>query len=213
LYKHKKNILFDLDGTIIESKEGIAGCITETLTHFGYTPPTKLDWCIGPPLHDVYRQLINNSDESHIEEVVAYNRKIYSEKWIYECSLFAGIIDVITHLHRDKQVFIATSKPREFAERTMEHLGINHYFKKVYGSEFDGSLENKSQLIAHILKNEQINASDCIFIGDRKYDIIGAKDNNMEVIAVTWGFAGDDEFTEHKPSHICHHVLDLINIL
>jgi phosphoglycolate phosphatase len=215
MYKDKKNILFDLDGTIIESKEGITNCIIETLTHFNYKPPSKndLDWCIGPPLHDCYRILTNTQDANHLEEIINYSRQIYSEKWIYECSIYPGMMEVITNLKKDKNVYIATSKPRVFAEKTMEHFGITNYFNKIFGSEFDGKLENKEELIAHILKDQNISASDSIMIGDRKFDILGARANNMQVIAVTWGFADMDEFETHVPDYICEHITDLNKIL
>ena len=211
----KTDILFDLDGTIIDSKTGIANCITTSLSHFGYQAPAhhQLDWCIGPPLHESFRILTGSSNDEHIDEIVSYNRTIYSSVGMFDCIIYDDMLDVIKTLAISKNIFIATSKPRLYAEQILAHLKIDQFFNKIYGSEFDGRLEQKTDLLQHIIDQENLNVASCVMVGDRKYDIIGAQAHNMDVIGVKWGFAGPQEFEQYKPSVICNSPKDLLSII
>jgi len=215
MFNDKKNILFDLDGTIIDSHDGVINCFIETLEHFGHIPPMKedLSWCIGPPLFYSYNILVPGKDIEYIEELVRYNRKIYGEKWVFHCKIFAGMGELITQLASHKTLYTATAKPQIFAEEILAKLNIDHYFTKIYGSGIDGSLENKIELVKHIIIKENISPEESILIGDTKFDIVAAQGNNMDVIAVRWGYAQKNELEDNHPSVICHDIAQLARLI
>lgn len=215
MFYYKKNILFDLDGTILDSYDGIISALVDTLIYFGHEAPAQdsLSWSIGPPLEDIYNILLPNQDKLYINKLIEYNRKIYGEKSILKCKLFAGMRELIIELAAKKSLYIATAKPQIFAQTILKNLGVDQYFKHIYGSGIDGSLENKTDLLAYILKDANINQDDSLLVGDTKYDIIAAKNNNLGVIAVKWGYSEIDDFDKYRPSSICESIEELKKLL
>ncbi|KKB96817.1 5'-nucleotidase [Candidatus Arcanobacter lacustris] len=211
MFYHKKNILFDLDGTILDSYDGVISSFIETLAHFDHKAPAKeeLSWCIGPPLEYSYKILVPNREEDHINRLVEYNRKIYGEKWVFHCKLFPGMRELIAQLANKASLYTATAKPQIYAETILKNLHIDQYFVKIYGSGIDGSFENKSELVSHIFESSNIKAEDSVLIGDTKYDIIAAHNNNLDVIGVKWGYAAEGDFDKYKPSTICSDIKEL----
>jgi phosphoglycolate phosphatase len=215
MFYNKKNILFDLDGTILDSYDGVVSSFIETLLHFDHQAPPKeeLAWCIGPPLEYSYNILLPNREKDHIDRLVMHNRKIYGEKWVFHCKLFPGMRELIAQLAEKKSLYTATAKPQIYAQTILTNLGIDQYFTKIYGSNIDGSLENKTELVAHIFQKEEINIDNSVLIGDTKYDIIAAQNNKMDVIGVKWGYADEGDFEKYKPSVICSDIKELASLL
>ena len=125
---------------------------------------------------------------------MGFYRERYSSIGLYESEVYRGIPEVLEILQqKGHALYVATSKPTVFAEQIVDHFNLKRYFKCIYGSELDGSLCDKTSLISHIVYAESISASETIMIGDRKYDIIGAKHNGINGFAVLWGYGTKEE--------------------
>ncbi len=212
--KKYKNILFDLDGTITDPFLGITSCINHALQKLGMPTRQDLGWCIGPPLQDSFEQLLKEHHHLNPADAVAHYRERFATIGMFENEVYEGIEEMLQKLtHKGYRLFIATSKPHVFSIQIIEHFALKPYFQKVYGSELDGTRANKAELIQYILDSEKIVSSETIMIGDRKYDLIGAKKNDMSSIGITWGYGGLDEQNHEKPEAIFHHPKELTDYL
>ncbi len=200
----KKYILWDLDGTLTDPKEGILRCILYALEKLGLqSPPLEsLTWCIGPPLHDSFHQLAPNSQPEDIVKLIAFYRERFTHLGLYENKLYPFIVDILSDLKQTKKHYLATSKPHLFANRILNHFELSHYFDGVFGSEMNGDRSDKADLIEHILKKEKISTDDVYMIGDRKFDILGAKKNNIKSIGIAWGYGSAVELHSAGADHI-----------
>ena len=180
-----KNILWDLDGTLIDPRMGITGCIQFALREFGYPVPetAELLWCIGPPMHKSFERLVPGISPQDVWGLVGKYRERFSELGLVENEVYPGIPEMLGALAEHTH-FVATSKPHVFAGRITDHFGLTGFFRKVYGSELDGTRSEKGQLIAHILESEGV--TDAIVVGDRMHDILGGRANGLQTIGVTW---------------------------
>jgi phosphoglycolate phosphatase len=201
-----KHVFFDLDGTLTDPKEGITKSIAYALNKLGITPPSldDLEWCIGPPLHKSFQKMLG--DEQKTKDAVAFYREYYSKTGIFENSLYQGIVEALDTLGKSgRTLYVATSKPKCFADKIIDHFKLNSHFKVVYGSELDGTRSDKAELISFILNQENIVASDCVMIGDREHDLIGARKNQVRGIGVSWGYGSKAELTEAAAEVILGH--------
>ena len=163
-----KNILFDLDGTLTDPKEGITKCIKFALQKINAGTPANLDWCIGPPLQDSFAQILNTNDPITISRCVALYRERFAERGMYENRVYGEITNLLQLLKERKlRLYIATSKPQVFAVKIAAHFQLDHFFAKIYGSELDGTNRSKTDLLRHILLTEKIDQEDALMIGDR----------------------------------------------
>ncbi len=207
----KKYILFDLDGTIVDSSEGIINSVAYSLKKFGIEEdPESLYKFIGPPLRDSFREFYNMNDEDS-EKAVDYYREIYSENQIFNVKMYDGISDMMKELKaRGLKIVLATSKPTVYAEEILNHIGIDQYFTMIAGSEFNGLRDKKSDVIKHVIERLDIeDVSEVLMVGDRYYDIKGAKDLGIDSIAVLYGFGNIDEFEEYGAENIVSTVKEL----
>ncbi|MCP4179279.1 MAG: HAD-IA family hydrolase [bacterium] len=194
-----KNILFDLDGTLIDPKEGITNSIQYALKCLDVDIPSndELEWCIGPPLADSFPVLIKNSNKELILKAVELYRINFRKKGLFECFLYEGILSTIGKLkERNFKIYLATSKPKVFADKILKNLNLYDLFTGVYGSELDGSFGNKTELIDYILKIENLDKTETVMIGDRKHDIIGANNNDIFSCGVLYGYGSKKELIE-----------------
>ena len=210
-----KYLLFDLDGTISDSGPGITKSVQYGLEKIGIIESDleKLKAFIGPPLRDSFKNFYNLSDEK-TEEAVKYYRERYAPIGIFENNLYEGIPELLKKLHEDGFVLcLASSKPKVFVERILKHFDIFDYFNVVMGSNLDGSLENKEDIIAECLKEfsnaEGFKLSDCLMIGDRKFDIEAAHKCGIKCAGVSYGFGSLEELKEYKADYICESVDEL----
>lgn len=190
------NLLFDLDGTLTDPYQGITKSICHALETLGRPVPRQEDlrWCIGPPLKNNFAKLLKTDDDALVQEAVAIYRERFGTIGLFENDLYEAIPETLRML-RDEghDLFVATSKPTIFAKRIMAHFDLERHFRAVHGSDLDGTNSDKADLIAHILKDEQIDPAETIMIGDRKHDMIGAKANQIRGIGVLWGYGTKDE--------------------
>ncbi len=201
----RTNILFDLDGTLTDPKPGITRCIQYALAELGHEPPENdsLQWCIGPPLVDSFKRLLNSTDRQLLERAVQLYRQRFSLVGLFENRVYPGIPEKLASLQaQGYSLFLATSKPFIFAEQILAHFNLSQFFKMIYGSELNGNLTHKPLLVRHILASEDLAPEQTMIIGDRKYDIIGGKCNGLTTGAVTYGYGTMEELTAENPDMI-----------
>jgi len=208
-----KNILFDLDGTLTDPYPGMAKSLRYALAKFGITEDDtdKIRRLIGPPL---YRSFIDiyGFDENKAKLAVGYYREYYSETGLYENKLYDDVDNMLKTLKSmNKTCIIATSKPQDFANEVLRYFEIGGYFDKVVGSNLEGALYEKSDIIKVAIGNRGLNKAETVMVGDRKYDILGAQKNGIDSIAVAYGYATMEELEESKPTRICKNVMDIVD--
>lgn len=199
------NILFDLDGTLTDSYQGITRCFCFALSALGRTAPPQEDlkWCIGPSPKDSFAKLLDTDDEKLIEEALRLYRERFSSVGLFENEVYEGIPDALSVLlEKGHELYVATAKPIVYAKQIIEHFDLQRYFKTIHGSELDGTRSDKTLLLSHILQSEALDSSETLMVGDRKYDMLGAKANGVKGLGVLWGYGARDEL-ETAGAHTC----------
>ncbi len=199
-----ENILFDLDGTLTDPREGITNSIKYALEKLGKDVPIAEDllWCIGPPLKESFKKILESDDDT-AEIALYFYREYFKERGKFENKLYSGIPGVLKKLRKDGlELFVVTSKPHIYAVDIVTHFNILSFFKEIYGSYLSGELTNKEELIGSMLKNEKISAKKTLMVGDREHDIIGAKKNRVRSVGVTYGYGIKEEILKANPDFI-----------
>lgn len=189
-----KYLLFDLDGTITDPKEGITKCVQYALSKFDIEEECdNLLSFIGPPLTDSFMDFYG-FDKQKAELAIKYYRERYAKIGLFENSAIDGIHEVLEKLKNSGYTLaVATSKPTCFAISICEKYDFSKYFDIIMGSELDGTRTKKSEIIYEVLKQLNAKPEEVVMIGDRKYDIIGAKEVGTASIGVRFGYAEDGE--------------------
>jgi phosphoglycolate phosphatase len=209
-------ILFDLDGTLTDPKLGITKSVQYALAKFNIHEPDldKLVPFIGPPLVESFQEFYALSKEEAAAGV-GYYREYFTKAGMYENAVYPGIKDMLTALTgQGKKLIVATSKPTVFSEQIIEHFGLMPFFQRIVGSNLDGSRIHKDEIIAFVLS--ELAAYDCkdiVMVGDRMHDIIGAKKNNIDSVAVKYGYGTEAELITAKPTYLAATVVDLTQLL
>lgn len=209
MMKDIKTVLFDLDGTITDPKEGITNSVAYSLESYGIKVQDKNELCcfIGPPLYKSFMNYYGLSEEKAVEAVERY-REYYSHKGIFECTLYPYVEILLKKLsEQGKKLILATSKPEIFAKKILEYFKIDKYFYHIAGATMDGQRVEKADVIRYAFENIGISAmSSAVMIGDRKFDIEGAKALGIYSIGVTYGYGNMEEIENSKPDFICKDV-------
>ena len=210
-------LLWDLDGTLTDSKEGITRSVQYVLERLNY-PLCKaddLDWIIGPPLKESFKTLFQTTDEALLNQAISIYRERYREIGLYENIVYPGIPDLLAQLkEKGCRQLLATSKPRVFAEKILQHFLLDSYFSVIMGSELNGQFVEKDSLIAEVLKTIPAGSrSKTVMIGDRSYDVHGARANHIDVISVGYGYGTGEELRVASPDFIVQSVADLGKLL
>lgn len=212
LYKY---ILFDLDGTISDPKEGITNCVKYALEHFGIheNDMSKLMKFIGPPLVYSFSEYYGFSKEKSLEAVAKY-RERFSTVGMFENRVFDGVDELLdTLVKRGHILALATSKPKIYADEIMKKYGLRPYFKLICGSELDGTRNDKDEVIDYAMKLLGCSKDNVIMVGDRKYDIIGAKKCGIPSCGVRFGYAEPGELEAAGADYIAEDLNHLLEIL
>jgi phosphoglycolate phosphatase len=197
-------IFFDLDGTLTDPKPGITRSIQYALGKLDWPipPADELTWCIGPPLRGSMKKLLG-SDELADRGVALY-RERFADIGLFENEVYPGIEDTLSTLAQSgRRMFVATSKAHIFAERIIDHFKLRVYFERVFGAELDGTRSDKSELLRHALQSTRIDPSQAMMIGDRSFDMVGARSNGMTAVGVLYGYGSEAELREAGAHHIC----------
>jgi phosphoglycolate phosphatase len=204
------HVFIDLDGTLTDPREGMVNCFEYAIERLGIAvdPALRLETYIGPPLHDSFRELCGG--EARVEEAVACYRERFATLGLFENRLYDGIPEALDSLADEAEsVHLVTSKPTPFAIRIVEHFGIDHRLDAVYGSHLDGRLGNKAELLAEVLERERIDPARAVMIGDRKYDVLGARHHGIRALGVLWGYGTRSELLAAGADALCEDPRDL----
>lgn len=209
------HILFDLDGTLTDPKEGITRSVEYALNKFDIYIEhlDELLPYIGPPLYESFIELHHFTEEQALQ-AVAYYRERYSDIGLFENMVIEGIPHLLEGLKNNGyQMYIATSKPTVFAEQILKHYGLDHYFTHIGGSNLDGTRSKKQEVIQFVLDENSILPEEALMIGDRKHDIIGAIGCGVESIGVTFGYGSREELELAGADHIAYRVQEVSEII
>lgn len=211
-----KAILFDLDGTLTDPKVGITRSVQYALNKFGIIEDDldRLEPFIGPPLTDSFREFYSFEDPQ-IVQAIGYYREYFSKTGLYENKVYEGMEAMLKALKDDgKKLVVATSKPTDFSEEILRHFNLDGYFDFVAGSTFDGTRVKKSDVIRFAISSmEGYGKGDIVMVGDRKFDVLGARENGIHSIAVMYGYGSWEELAGSRPDFIAHSVGELSGLL
>ncbi len=210
------NVLLDLDGTVTDPFEGIAGCIRHAIRGLGLIPPADEDLlsAVGPPLRQSFARILGNYDAGRIDEAMRLYRERFAVSGLYENRVYAGVPEMLAKLETAGcSLFIATAKPRIFAQRIMDHFALTKYFAGIYGSELDGAYENKSDLLRFLIKTERLDARTTVMVGDRSHDMIPAKEHGLCAVGAAWGYGSKEELKEAGADVICNNPAEVFRFL
>ena len=189
----KKTVLFDLDGTLTDSGEGIINCAALALEHFGLPIPSREEMrvFVGPPLHETFQRFGIPADRT-VEAIQIY-RSRYIPIGMFENTPYPGIKELLEALKTDGYtLYVATSKPEEMSITILERFGLAPYFDRICGASTDTSRSTKDAVIAYLLDRSGAKA-DMVMVGDTKYDVLGAKAHGIPAIGVSWGYGSTEE--------------------
>lgn len=192
-------VLFDLDGTLVESGPSIIASIRHAMEVLGHplAPDADLAWVVGPPLHDIFRRLLEPFGDEQVEAAAAMYRERYDGTGMFHTTPYPAIPAVLEAFEAaGLLLFVATSKPAKVARRLLTHLGLAERFRAIYGAASDGVLAHKPELIAYVLATQGLDPATTVMIGDRSFDISGAHANELRAIGVLWGYGGREELEQ-----------------
>lgn len=213
-----KILLFDLDGTLTDSEEGILNCVKHALTSAGRSIPDddKLRAFIGPPLLESFQTVCGMSYED-AEVAVAVYRQRYNVIGLFENRVYDGIPELLKKLRNAGcRLAVATSKPEAYTLRILEHFGILGCFDAVAGCSLEKEGETKADMIRLAMKRLEVTDEDkpyILMIGDRKHDILGAQECGIDCAGVLYGFAPEGELQEYGAKLIAADVSELGEML
>jgi phosphoglycolate phosphatase len=214
--KKYKIILLDLDGTLTDPKVGITKSVQYALEKMSIVEPelSKLECFIGPPLQDSFAELYG-FDEIQTQQAISYYRDRFIEKGMFENEVYPGIPVLLENLKKQEKILVvATSKPTVFSEQILKYFQLEQYFDLVVGSNLDGSRISKTDIIHYILNQfKEYKQEDFIMIGDRKHDLIGANNNGIHSIGVTYGYGSCEELSHENPILVVDSVMELERFL
>lgn len=212
-------ILFDLDGTLTDPKIGITTCVQYALHKMGIEEPDpdRLEPFIGPPLIDSFREFYGMNEEEAVR-AVEYYRERFSTVGLFENEVYSGIPELLARLKKDgRKLAIASSKPTVYVKKILEYFSIYEYFDIIVGSELDGTRCRKEEVVEEALEqlsaDDKFRKRDAVMIGDRKFDIEGAKAHQIPSIGVNYGYAADNELVEAGADCVVRNVKELSEVL
>jgi phosphoglycolate phosphatase len=207
-------LFFDLDGTLIDSALGITRCVAHALEKMQVSVPAEAElrsW-IGPPLRESFAPFFNYDVEKTETAVAHYRERFETHGWA-EHVLYPEIESMLDQLfHKGHQLAVVTAKNEAHARKIIQHYPFATHFETISGSTPDGRISHKAQLIEQALQRLNLNAADCVMIGDRYMDIEGAQHHGMRSVAVSWGFGSHEELTRAAPSFFVHSPSQLVTL-
>jgi phosphoglycolate phosphatase len=197
-------LLLDLDGTLTDSRPGIARCMRHALERLGVPcpPDDVLAAHIGSPLRGAFAALLGNPGDGQVERALAFYRERYGHVGLYENAVYPGIPEMLARLAGQARLYVATQKLALFAGRVIEHFGLRPHLAGVWGTD-DGPLGDKAAVIAALLRAERIDPADALMIGDRAMDVTAARASGLRTIGVLWGYGSRAELLAAGAADLC----------
>jgi phosphoglycolate phosphatase len=212
--KRRRTVVFDLDGTLTDSKPGILGCLTKALEAHRIAWTGPLDWFIGPPADQSLRRLMPDADEHSRTALLRDYRLCYDATGWAENSVYPRVYEVLQSLQASGwQLFVCTSKRDDFTAKILEKFDLSRYFLAVYADTAGSVQHSKTALLRRLLEEQSLDPATTCMVGDRNFDIEAARENGVTSIAVTYGYGTPEELALARPDHTCHAVEDLRPLL
>lgn len=211
----KPVLLFDFDGTIADSSEGVFSGVLYALRSMGRPLPdgATLRKFIGPPLMESF-QVQSGLTEDEAVQALALYREEYSVSGIKKCRLYDGVEALLRRLKADGfSVAVATSKPEPYTRTILHDLGIDDVFTFIAGAEFSGTRTDKPAVIGYALRSLGVMPKDALMIGDRHHDVDGAHAFGMKCVGILWGFGSREEFASCGADYVCADTEELYDLL
>ena len=209
-------ILFDLDGTLTDSREGITKSVQYALDKMGIHEPElkPLERFIGPPLYDEFRRSYG-FDDAQAKQAIAFYRERFGVVGWKENMLYNGIPELLKALtDAGKTLSTASSKPAFFIDKIVKYFNIDQYFTVVSGATLDGTIGTKAQVTQQALDRLRVqDLSQAVLVGDRLHDVEGAKQCGIDCIGVTFGFGDREELEDAGAKHVVDRVEELLPLL
>lgn len=203
MMKNYSTLLFDLDGTLTDSTEGILKCLVHSIKQMGFEVPEDTNIFLGPPIRQSFAEFCGMNAEQ-VDEAVRIFRERYSTTGLFENRVYDGIPGMLERLESGgKRLMVATSKPQVYAVRIFERFGLSQYFEIVGGAELDGTRDYKHEVIEYVLAQAGItDRSSVLMIGDRRQDVLGAHKTGIECMGILWGYGSVEELNEAGADYI-----------
>jgi len=199
-------VLFDLDGTLTDSRAGITASIRHALERLGRPCPGDevLATYIGPPLRGTLSTLLETSDPALVETALAHYRARYDDVGLFENAVYDGVPEMLEDAARlAGTMLVATAKLRHAATRIVTHFDLARHFHAVYGAEPDGRFDRKTDLLGHLIDTGVIRAETAVMVGDRDLDIAAARAHRIRSVGALWGFGDRRELTDAGADDLC----------
>ena len=207
-----KTIIFDLDGTLTDSAEGITNSVKLVMEHFNIPIPGMdvLRTFVGPPLHGMFVK--HGIPEDRIDEAIEIFRGRYVTIGKYENKPYPGIHNLLQTLKSNGHtLFVATSKPEPQAKDILTHFGLAGYFDCICGASLDRSRISKEEVLRHLLKTNPDGTH--LMVGDTVFDVIGATALNIPTIGVSWGYGSPEDMLQAGAINIADTMEQLLDLL
>ena len=208
-----KAVLFDLDGTLTDSGEGIINCAVFAMERLGIPVPPreKLGVFVGPPLWDTFRQFGVPADR--VDEAVEIFRSRYVPIGKFENTPYPGIREVLEALRaQGRKLYVATSKPEVTAREILEHFDLSRYFTEICGATVDKTRTSKEDVIAYLLSLDACRENS-VMVGDTAFDVIGAAAHGIPTIGAAWGYGKTEDMVSAGAAAIARSPEDLLRII
>ena len=209
----KKAILFDLDGTITDSGEGIMNCATLALEYFGLPVPSREEMrvFVGPPLDQTFIRFGVPADKT--DEAIKVFRSRYTTVGKFENFPYPGVADMLQSLkEQGHRLFVATSKPEVMANEVLRHFDLDGYFEQIAGATLDGSRSHKADVITYLLGLTG-DVGQTLMVGDTAFDVIGAAAHGISTIGVSWGYGTVEDMEKAGAIAIAHSMEELVALI
>ncbi len=207
-----KAIFFDLDGTLTNPEEGILNSIEYAAKYYGVqTVRENLKKYIGPPLRDTFTELIS---AEKAEEAVAKYREYFAPHGLYENEIYPNVTETLQILKEKGYVLCtASSKPEKFVDTILTHFDIKKYFDFVGGATMDGRISKKEDVIDYVIKETGFSPKEVLMVGDRMFDLQGAKEFGMDAVGVLYGFGSREELSSYDNIGLIDDISRLVKIV
>ncbi len=187
-------LIFDLDGTLTDSKPGIFGCLRKVLDAHQVDHPGPLDQFVGPPIEEWAIELLPKASDEARASLARDYRACYDREGWKNNSVFAGVRELLTELRRlGFPLYVCTSKGQHFAVRILNLFELTELFTAIYGDKAEYASHSKVDLLAHLLRDSSIERDSAWMIGDRIFDFQAAQANGIRCMAAGWGYGPPDE--------------------
>jgi len=210
--KGSKNgvLLIDLDGTIADPFDAIGSSLRYAFEQLslGNLTDDQIRRLIGPPFYQSFPEEFGFSKEQTLEVIESY-RKNNAEEGLAMYRPYPNMERAIAGLNENFKLYLATSKPQVYADRILRTFNLHHLFTGVYGPDLDGSRSNKTDLLQHLLFEEDLDPERCVMIGDRKHDMIAGKNVGVKTLGVLWGYGSREELESHAADHVIEKIEEL----